>query len=272
MQIAIGHRSDFLGATKSSQLLAEMIDACGLGLSTPTVYVSCSAKTRGSPDTRLARICCDGYRGAVAQSRCISRGRLVGRPGSLFLETISIAHAYGSRQVRTILREARLDLERRSVDLTPERLHRTIEVTEENQRQNPDMLGLASEIVAAYVSNNRVSPTELPGLIGTVHAALKGVASGTAVSGTSVPAEEIEKPTTAQIRKSIRPDGLVSFIDGKSYKTLKRHLTKHGLDPRSYRAKFGLPDDYPTTAASYSAARSALAKNIGLGRPGRMAA
>ncbi|TXM66800.1 MucR family transcriptional regulator [Methylobacterium sp. WL12] len=131
---------------------------------------------------------------------------------------------------------------------------------------------MASELVAAYVSNNRVSVNELPGLIGTVHAALNGIASGTGAAGASAPAEEVEKPTAAQIRKSIRPDGLVSFIDGKPYKTLKRHLTKHGLNPHSYRAKFGLPADYPTTAASYSEARSALAKNIGLGRPGRMAA
>ncbi|MFC6024543.1 MULTISPECIES: MucR family transcriptional regulator [Methylobacterium] len=131
---------------------------------------------------------------------------------------------------------------------------------------------MVSELVAAYVSNNRVPATELPGLIGTVHAALNGIASGTAAGGVSSPAEEVEKPTAAQIRKSIRPDGLVSFIDGKPYKTLKRHLTKHGLNPHSYRAKFGLPADYPTTAASYSEARSALAKNIGLGRPGRMAA
>ena len=78
-----------------------------------------------------------------------------------------------------------------------------------------------------------------------------------------------ERPTPAQIRKSIRPDGLVSFIDGKSYKTLKRHLTKHGLDPQSYRDRFGLPSDYPTTSANYSAQRSALAKSLGLGQPGR---
>ncbi|GJE62061.1 Transcriptional regulatory protein ros [Methylobacterium trifolii] len=114
--------------------------------------------------------------------------------------------------------------------------------------------------------------TELPGLIGSVHAALNGIKNRTGAAATDAPVEEIEKPTAAQIRKSIRPDGLVSFIDGKAYKTLKRHLTKHGLNPHSYRAKFGLPADYPTTAASYSAARSALAKNIGLGRPGRLAA
>ncbi|WP_281407454.1 MucR family transcriptional regulator [Methylobacterium sp. WL116] len=145
-------------------------------------------------------------------------------------------------------------------------------MTEENLGLNPDMLTMAAELVAAYVSNNRVPATELPDLIRTVHAALIGIANGTAADGANAPAEEVEQPTAAQIRKSIRHEGLVSFIDGKAYKTLKRHLTKHGLDPHSYRAKFGLPDDYPTTAAAYSEARSALAKNIGLGRPGRMAA
>ncbi|GJD44865.1 Transcriptional regulatory protein ros [Methylobacterium cerastii] len=145
-------------------------------------------------------------------------------------------------------------------------------MTKENLGLNPDMLTMASELVAAYVSNNRVPATELPGLIRTVHAALNGIASGTAAGGVSAPVEEVEKPTAAQIRKSIRHEGLVSFIDGKTYKTLKRHLTKHGLDPHSYRAKFGLPPNYPTTATAYSEARSALAKNIGLGRPGRMAA
>ena len=143
---------------------------------------------------------------------------------------------------------------------------------EENQGQSPDMLALASDIVSAYVSNNRVSPAELPALIGSVHAALGSIAGGTTASGADAAAETVEKPTVAQIKKSIRPDGLVSFIDGKSYKTLKRHLTKHGLDPHSYRAKFGLPSDYPTTSAAYSEARSALAKQIGLGRPSRRAA
>ena len=145
-------------------------------------------------------------------------------------------------------------------------------MTEENLGLNPDILTMAAELVAAYVSNNRVPATELPALIRTVHAALNDIANGTAADGANAPAEEVELPTAAQVRKSIRHEGLVSFIDGKAYKTLKRHLTKHGLDPHSYRAKFGLPNDYPTTAAAYSEARSALAKNIGLGRPGRMAA
>jgi len=121
------------------------------------------------------------------------------------------------------------------------------------------------DVVAAYVSNNSVPTAELPTLIASVHEALNRVASGP-VAQTS---DAFEKPTPAQIRKSIRPDGLVSFIDGKSYKTLKRHLTKHGLDPHTYRERYGLPADYPTTSANYSAQRSALAKSLGLGQPGR---
>lgn len=130
---------------------------------------------------------------------------------------------------------------------------------------------LVGELVSAYIANNRVAPTDLPGLIASVHTAISALASGGRV-GASTSEPQIEKPTPAKIRKSITHDALTSFIDGKRYSTLKRHLTKHGLDPRGYRAKFGLPDDYPTTAASYSEARSALAKNIGLGRPGRAAA
>ena len=134
------------------------------------------------------------------------------------------------------------------------------------------MLTMATELIVAYVSNNRVPATELPGLIGTVHAALNGIASETAAVGVGVPADEVEKPTATQIRKSIRSEGLISFIDGKTYQTLKRHLTKHGLDPQSYQARFGLPADYPVTSTIYSGKRSALAKQIGLGRPGRLAA
>jgi predicted transcriptional regulator len=91
-------------------------------------------------------------------------------------------------------------------------------------------------------------------------------------SGAAAPDVKVEKPNLAQIRKLVRDDGIVSFIDGKSYKTLRRHLTRHGLDPREYRERYGLPADYPMTAPSYAAQRSALAKAIGLGQPGAMAA
>ncbi len=103
-----------------------------------------------------------------------------------------------------------------------------------------------------------------------MHDAVRELTSGGAPSAaTSAP--EADKPSTAQIRKSIRPDGLVSFIDGKTYKTLKRHLTSHGLDPRAYRDRYGLPGDYPMVAPAYAEQRSALAKAIGLGQPGAMA-
>ena len=132
-----------------------------------------------------------------------------------------------------------------------------------------DAVGLASEIVAAYVSNNAVRTADLPDLIASVHAAITGLRSGT---HTAAPSEtSSERPSAGQIRKSIQPDGLVSFIDGKTYKTLKRHLTGHGLDPRNYRERYGLPADYPMVAANYAAQRSALAKAIGLGRPGAQA-
>jgi predicted transcriptional regulator len=103
-------------------------------------------------------------------------------------------------------------------------------------------------------------------LIANVHATISGLSIETSDDETD--GSEVEKPTPSQIRKSIRDDGIVSFVDGKSYKTLKRHLTKHGLDPQSYRERYGLPADYPVVAPSYAARRSALAKAIGLGVPG----
>lgn len=125
---------------------------------------------------------------------------------------------------------------------------------------------LAADIVVAYVSNNVISAKDLPALIGEVHAALAGLGGTVAPAAAAEP--KVEKPTAAAIKKSITPDALISFIDGKPYKTLKRHLGMHGLDAYSYRARYGLPSDYPMTAPSYSERRSALAKGLGLGRLG----
>lgn len=133
-----------------------------------------------------------------------------------------------------------------------------------------DLTELAGDIVAAYVSNNSVPIAELPSLIQSVHNAVRGLTSGSAL-GAVTSAPDAEKPSAAQIRKSVRADGIVSFIDGKAYKTLKRHLTANGHDPHSYRDRYGLPADYPMVAASYAEQRSALAKAIGLGQPGAMA-
>lgn len=129
------------------------------------------------------------------------------------------------------------------------------------EEQQSELVGLTADIVAAYVSNNKVGVEELGGLIASVHTALSGAGQP------ETPAEpETPKPTPAQVRKSITPDALISFEDGKPYKTLKRHLTLRGLTMDQYREKYGLPKDYPSTAPNYSAQRSALAKSLGLGR------
>jgi predicted transcriptional regulator len=128
-------------------------------------------------------------------------------------------------------------------------------------KQQSDLSELTVDIIAAYVSNNNVQVAELPALIAGVRAALGSLGQPSA-SGES----EVEKPTPAQIRKSITHEGLISFIDGRSYQTLKRHLGKHGLDMQAYRQRYGLPEDYPSTAPAYSEKRSALARSFGLGR------
>ena len=132
------------------------------------------------------------------------------------------------------------------------------------ETQTIDYVEITTEIVAAYLSHNRVPVAELPGLLAGVHAALAGLRQAAEAAEPAV-----ERLTPAQIRKSIRPDALISFIDGKPYKTLKRYFTKHGLTIDAYRDRFGLPRDYPSTAASYSEARSALARQTGLGRKDR---
>jgi predicted transcriptional regulator len=119
----------------------------------------------------------------------------------------------------------------------------------------------AAGIVAAYVAHNSVPAAELPRLIATVHAALAGLGQEPTLAATAT-----SKLTSAQIRRSITADALVSFEDGKPYRTLRRHLTTRGLTPEAYRAKWGLPSDYPMVAASYSQQRSTLAQSLGLGR------
>lgn len=133
--------------------------------------------------------------------------------------------------------------------------------------EQPPFVELTTEIVAAYVANNSVPVAELPALLSSVHAAIAGL------NGASVSSEpKAEKLSPAQIRKSITPDALISFIDGKPYKTLKRHLTGNGLTMEEYRQRFGLPMDYPSTAASYSAMRAEFARSNGLGQKRKAAA
>ncbi|GEP05604.1 MucR family transcriptional regulator [Methylobacterium oxalidis] len=144
----------------------------------------------------------------------------------------------------------------------------TTEPNGSGQGSETGSIQLAADLVSAYVSNNRIPLSELPLLIASVHAAVNGLRNGAPQASAE---EEVQKPTPSQVRKSITPNALISFVDGKPYKTLKRHLSAYGLDPYSYRQRYGLPNDYPMVAANYAAQRSELAKAIGLGRPGAMA-
>ena len=124
-----------------------------------------------------------------------------------------------------------------------------------------DLIDLSADIVCAYVSHNALSVTDLPKLIADVHAALRGLKS----PAPAVAVEE-QKPAVA-VRKSVSPDYIICLEDGKKFKSLKRHLRTHyNLSPEEYRDKWGLPADYPMVAPNYSATRSKLAKDNGLGR------
>lgn len=114
-----------------------------------------------------------------------------------------------------------------------------------------------ADIVAAYVSNHRMDPGEVPALIAAVQISLTELANDRPVNVT-----EIVKVTQSEIRKSISPDALISFINGKSYKSLKRHLRAHGMTASTYRLRYGLPPDYPMISPSYSARRSSISEYI----------
>ena len=121
---------------------------------------------------------------------------------------------------------------------------------------------MAAKIVASFVSKNPLPASQLGSLLVQTHAALVSLYNPTPAA----PAGQFTKATPAQIRKSITPNALISFVDGKPYKSLKRHLRTHRLEFGAYRERYGLPADYPSVSASYSAARSQLAKDLGLGK------
>ena len=127
-----------------------------------------------------------------------------------------------------------------------------------------NFLELTAEIVSAYLGNNSVAASEIPSLIRQVHSALTQVAGG--------PSEVISEPPkpAVPVKRSINSDFIVCLEDGKKFKSLKRHLrTQYGMTPEAYREKWGLPPDYPMVAPNYAAARSQLAKQMGLGQQRR---
>lgn len=124
-----------------------------------------------------------------------------------------------------------------------------------------DAVGLAAQIVAAYVGNHAVQAQDLPDLIRNVYATL------VTIEGVPVTAPvEAAKPAVS-VKKSVNPEYIVCLEDGKKFKSLKRHLrTQYNMSPEAYREKWGLPPDYPMVAPSYAKARSQLAKEMGLGQ------
>lgn len=130
--------------------------------------------------------------------------------------------------------------------------------------ENANFIDLAADIVSAYVSNNSVPSGDLPTLIADIHGALTRLGC-TVVEEPSEP----QKPAVS-VKKSISPDYIICLEDGKKFKSLKRHLrTQYNMSPEQYREKWGLPSDYPMVAPNYAAARSRLAKEMGLGQQRR---
>lgn len=127
--------------------------------------------------------------------------------------------------------------------------------------ETDDTLRLTTDIVASFVTNNKVAPSELPDLIRAVHRTVGALASGEAE-------KDQEKPKPAvPVNKSVHNDYLVCLEDGKRLKMLKRYLrSTYDMSPEDYRKRWGLPPDYPMVAPAYAARRSEFAKRIGLGR------
>jgi len=129
-----------------------------------------------------------------------------------------------------------------------------------DEMNRSDLVELTAEIISAYVSNNTVEPKDLPSIIADVHDALSKAAVRIGVT------EREELRPAVAVKKSVTPDYIVCLEDGKKFKSLKRHLRTHyNLSPEEYREKWGLPHDYPMVAPNYAAARSQLAKQMGLG-------
>jgi len=123
-----------------------------------------------------------------------------------------------------------------------------------------ELISLTADIVSAHVSNHKVTPTDLPGLISSIHDAL-------AQLGQPTEAEDPKQEPAVSIRASVKHDYIVCLEDGKKLKMLKRYLrTNFNMTPEEYRQKWSLPRDYPMVAPAYAETRKELAKKIGLGR------
>lgn len=133
-----------------------------------------------------------------------------------------------------------------------------------------ELIQMTIDVVTAYVSQNNLRPEDVPSLISSVHKSIVELQSRAGapadVAGTLAEQMSAEHVPAVTVRKSLAsPDHIISMIDGKPYKLLKRHLSLHGLTPAEYRARYGLKADYPMVAPTYAAQRKELAVRIGLG-------
>jgi predicted transcriptional regulator len=133
--------------------------------------------------------------------------------------------------------------------------------SEAQSLRSDDILKLATEIVAAYVSNNPIPASEVPAMIKSVHSTLGGL------GGVAQNEIQTSQKPAVPVKRSVNPDYIICLEDGKKLKMLKRYLrSNYNMSPEEYRAKWGLPADYPMVAPNYAAQRSEFAKKIGLGR------
>jgi predicted transcriptional regulator len=134
--------------------------------------------------------------------------------------------------------------------------------------ENNDLVVLTADLVSAYVSHNRVRGEEIAGLIQTTYATLSGLSQAPDAEPPAV-----EYTPAVSVRKSLgSSEHILSMIDGKPYRSLKRHLSAQGLTFDEYKARYNLPDSYPSVAPGYSEARRDIAKRLGLGRKPKAAA
>lgn len=132
-------------------------------------------------------------------------------------------------------------------------------MSEQESVARSSTLETTAHIVSAYLAKNRIPASQIAELIASVSGQLDRL------SGQAAP-EPARPVPPVNPKKTVTPDAIISLEDGKPYKALRRHLHTYGLTPNEYRAKWGLPADYPMVAPNYSAARSALAKKLGLGK------
>ncbi|WP_068084050.1 MucR family transcriptional regulator [Novosphingobium rosa] len=136
-------------------------------------------------------------------------------------------------------------------------------MAENTSNVSPGFIELAGEITLAWLQNPNVQPgaEDVPAFLKSMHAAITGLT----IDGAAEAAPVVHQPAVS-VRTSVKPDHIVSLIDGKKYKMLKRHLALNGLTPAQYRDRFGLKSDYPMVAPAYAERRRELAKKIGLGQ------